>query len=65
MASPAAVEDATSAAGGTSAHDRLAAALAEVERLVERGAGRSEAARRVAAETGIPRRQLYDVPREG
>lgn len=41
--------------------DRLAAGLAEVERLVADGSGRSEAARRVSAETGIPRRQLYDV----
>lgn len=43
------------------AEDRLAAALVEVERLVGDGAGRSDAARRVSAATGIPRRQLYDV----
>jgi 16S rRNA (cytidine1402-2'-O)-methyltransferase len=41
--------------------DALAAALAEVERLVGEGRGRSEAARRVAAATGLPRRRLYDV----
>ena len=41
--------------------DALAAALAEVERLVEAGTARGEAARRVAAATGIPRRRLYEV----
>ena len=45
------------------AADALGRGLAEVERLVEGGSGRSEAARRVAAETGLPRRQLYDVQR--
>lgn len=49
------------AARGPAAEDRLAMALAEVERLVEAGAGRSEAARQVAAATGLPRRRLYDV----
>jgi 16S rRNA (cytidine1402-2'-O)-methyltransferase len=38
-----------------------AGALAEVEALVSAGTGRSEAARRVAAATGIPRRRLYRV----
>lgn len=37
----------------------LAAARAEVERLVAAGAARGDAARRVAAATRIPRRQLY------
>ena len=37
----------------------LATARAAVERLVAEGIGRSEAARRVAADTGLPRRQLY------
>ena len=37
------------------------AALAEVEALVTGGMGRSEAARRVAATSGIPRRRLYRV----
>jgi 16S rRNA (cytidine1402-2'-O)-methyltransferase len=37
------------------------AALAEVETLVAGGMGRSEAARRVAASSGIPRRRLYRV----
>ncbi|HEX4897508.1 MAG TPA: 16S rRNA (cytidine(1402)-2'-O)-methyltransferase, partial [Candidatus Limnocylindrales bacterium] len=38
-----------------------AAALAAVEALVTGGLGRAEAARRVAAATGIPRRRLYRV----
>jgi 16S rRNA (cytidine1402-2'-O)-methyltransferase len=38
------------------------AALAEVERLVAAGTPRGEAARRVAAATGLPRRRLYAVP---
>ena len=37
----------------------LAAARAAVERLVGEGVARGDAARRVAAETGIPRRRLY------
>ena len=37
----------------------LAAARAAVERLVAEGVARGEAARRVAADTGLPRRQLY------
>ncbi len=40
----------------------LAAALAEVERLVSDGASRGDAARRVGAATGIPRRRLYAAP---
>ncbi len=39
-------------------------ARAEVERLVGEGIARGEAARRVAAATGIPRRQLYGASRE-
>jgi 16S rRNA (cytidine1402-2'-O)-methyltransferase len=38
---------------------RLAVARAEVERLVADGSARGDAARRVAATSGIPRRQLY------
>jgi 16S rRNA (cytidine1402-2'-O)-methyltransferase len=38
-----------------------ASALAAVEALVTGGLGRAEAARRVAAATGIPRRRLYRV----
>jgi 16S rRNA (cytidine1402-2'-O)-methyltransferase len=37
----------------------LAAARAEVDRLVAAGAGRAEAARHVAGKTGLSRRQLY------
>ena len=40
----------------------VAAALAEVERLVAAGTARGEAARRVAAATGLPRRSLYAAP---
>ena len=43
--------------------DALDAARAEVERLVAAGTARGEAARRVAAATGIPRRQLYGADR--
>jgi 16S rRNA (cytidine1402-2'-O)-methyltransferase len=41
--------------------DALAGARAEVARLVAGGATRTEAARRVAAQTGLPRRRLYEV----
>jgi 16S rRNA (cytidine1402-2'-O)-methyltransferase len=37
----------------------LIAAQAEVERLVAEGASRSDAARQIAAVTGLPRRRLY------
>jgi 16S rRNA C1402 (ribose-2'-O) methylase RsmI len=50
---------------GTAAMDRETAARAEVERLVEAGVGRGEAARRVAAATGIPRRRLYGARAAG
>ncbi len=46
--------------GAQEAHDAaVTAALAAVQRLVESGVARGEAARRVSAETGIPRRRLY------
>ena len=41
----------------------LDAALAEIEAMVARGSARSAAVRDVAARTGLPRRQLYRVPR--
>jgi 16S rRNA (cytidine1402-2'-O)-methyltransferase len=44
------------------AEERLAAARAEVERLAAEGIARGEAARRVAAATGVPRRRLYGSP---
>lgn len=45
--------------GGEAREAVAAAARAEVARLVASGVARGEAARRVAAETGIPRRALY------
>jgi len=42
----------------------LVAARATVERLVAEGVARGEAARRVAADTRIPRRQLYGATEE-
>jgi 16S rRNA (cytidine1402-2'-O)-methyltransferase len=39
--------------------DAVATAVAAVDRLVGEGVARGEAARRVAAETGVPRRRLY------
>ncbi len=55
--------DVESAAGVgiAGAADAEAAALAEVERRVAAGSSRGDAARTVAAETGIPRRKLYRV----
>jgi 16S rRNA (cytidine1402-2'-O)-methyltransferase len=44
------------------AADAMNGARADVERLVADGVGRSEAARRVAATTGLPRRRLYGAP---
>jgi 16S rRNA (cytidine1402-2'-O)-methyltransferase len=41
------------------AEDAIASALAAVDRLVADGIARGEAARRVAAKTGVPRRRLY------
>jgi 16S rRNA (cytidine1402-2'-O)-methyltransferase len=46
------------------AEDGLVAARAEVERLVAAGAARGDAARRVAATSGIPRRRLYGAGAE-
>lgn len=57
-----AADDALAAAGGGGHEARdavVAAARAAVQRLVESGVARGEAARRVAAETGVPRRALY------
>lgn len=50
-----------SGAGVASAAEREAAALLDVERRVAAGSSRGDAARTVAAETGIPRRRLYRV----
>jgi 16S rRNA (cytidine1402-2'-O)-methyltransferase len=55
---------AVESAAGSGIADAAAAevaALAEVERRVAAGSSRGDAARAVAAETGIPRRRLYRV----
>ena len=44
-----------------SREDALAAALAQVQALVDASTPRGEAAKRVAAATGLPRRRLYEV----
>ncbi len=62
---PAGGEAAATPAGIAAEDDRVAAALAEVERLVAAGAARGDAARRVAASSGIPRRRLYNADRLG
>jgi 16S rRNA (cytidine1402-2'-O)-methyltransferase len=49
------------AVGPDAAADATAAALAEVERLVDAGTPRGEAARRISLATGIPRRRLYAI----
>jgi 16S rRNA (cytidine1402-2'-O)-methyltransferase len=54
--------DRAGVAGASAAGDaasELASGQAEVERLVAEGVRRSDAARRVSAATGIPRRRLY------
>jgi 16S rRNA (cytidine1402-2'-O)-methyltransferase len=53
--------ESTSAADAATAADALAAALTEVQALVDAGTARGEAAKRVAAATGLPRRRLYEV----
>jgi 16S rRNA (cytidine1402-2'-O)-methyltransferase len=49
-------------AGSEADEDAVGSARERVEALVGTGVARGEAARRVAAETGIPRRQLYGGP---
>jgi 16S rRNA (cytidine1402-2'-O)-methyltransferase len=58
----AAASDKDDGSPSDAAAEGVAAALAEVERLVAAGTARGEAARRVAAATGIPRRRLYAAP---
>jgi 16S rRNA (cytidine1402-2'-O)-methyltransferase len=55
---------AEAATGSSPEAARLEAARAEVERLVAAGTARGEAARRVAAATGLPRRRLYGAGRD-
>jgi 16S rRNA (cytidine1402-2'-O)-methyltransferase len=50
-----------SLAAVTATEDALADALAQVQALVDAGTPRGEAAKRVAAATGLPRRKLYEV----
>jgi 16S rRNA (cytidine1402-2'-O)-methyltransferase len=57
LSDPASRPGAALAAAASAATE--AGARAEVEALVAAGIGRSDAARRVAASTGIPRRRLY------
>ncbi len=45
--------------------EAVAAGRAEVARLMAGGLARGDAARRVAAATGLPRRRLYDAPDAG
>jgi 16S rRNA (cytidine1402-2'-O)-methyltransferase len=54
--------DVAALAGGADPDAALAAARTRVEDLVGGGVARGEAARRVARETGIPRRRLYGDP---
>jgi 16S rRNA (cytidine1402-2'-O)-methyltransferase len=57
--------ESASGAAVASAAEAEAAAISEVERRVAAGSSRGDAARTVAAETGIPRRKLYRVGRGG
>jgi 16S rRNA (cytidine1402-2'-O)-methyltransferase len=57
-----AAEGGEAAGDGGVAADRLQDARGRVEALVAGGLARGEAARRVAAETGVPRRRLYGAP---
>lgn len=54
--------DGSTRPGGGAGPDAEAAAIGEVARLVASGVARGEAAKRVAATTGIPRRRLYGAP---
>jgi 16S rRNA (cytidine1402-2'-O)-methyltransferase len=51
----------TSPEAEAAGRDDVAAALAQVQALVDAGTPRGEAAKRVAAATGLPRRRLYEV----
>jgi 16S rRNA (cytidine1402-2'-O)-methyltransferase len=53
-----------SAATEAAADVALVAARAEVEKLVAAGTSRGDAARRIGAATGIPRRRLYGAPED-
>jgi 16S rRNA (cytidine1402-2'-O)-methyltransferase len=51
----------SSAEAAAAERDEVAAALTQVQALVDAGMPRGEAAKRVAAGTGLPRRRLYEV----
>ena len=51
----------SSPAAEADGRDDVTAALAQVQALVDAGTPRGEAAKRVAAATGLPRRRLYEV----
>jgi 16S rRNA (cytidine1402-2'-O)-methyltransferase len=51
----------SSVAAAATAEEALIAARAAVQALVDAGTPRGEAAKRVAAASGLPRRQLYEV----
>jgi 16S rRNA (cytidine1402-2'-O)-methyltransferase len=57
-----AASDAATPAALAASDDALVRARAEVERLVAAGTSRGDAARQVAAASGIPRRRLYSAP---
>ncbi|HEY5434085.1 MAG TPA: hypothetical protein VIK13_02525, partial [Candidatus Limnocylindrales bacterium] len=62
----AAASDAAGGRTGGEARDAvIAAARAAVQRLVDEGTARGEAARRVSRETGVPRRALYATTGDG
>ena len=62
----AAAADAAGGRTGGEARDAvIAAARAAVQRLVDEGTARGEAARRVSRETGVPRRALYAPTSDG
>ena len=54
--------EAAHVADAPDAADAVARGRDEVEQLVSAGVARGEAARRVSAQTGIPRRRLYGEP---
>lgn len=55
------VAAARAAAGGPDPAATIDDAIAQVERLISSGIARGEAARRVSAATGLPRRSLYET----
>ena len=62
---PVDASQAASTDAGAGPADAVAAGRADVARLVASGLARGEAARQVAAATGLPRRRLYDAPDAG